>query len=236
MSTSSTQGSGDRRVAASTLAMAGLARERAALYGLLATLFRHQPNQQLLLSLRSTELREALTLAGMNLDEDFFNADVDELSDELAVEFTHLFLLPGHLISPHESVQLKGGSGLLRGPETARVREYYTAVGFEIDPATPMEPDHVSIELEFLGHLAGEEASAWESGDSGKASDALHYQQDFLEKHPGRWLFDFLQKVESESGSDFYRGLARLTADLCAEQQELLPQLINRFEAYHEAS
>lgn len=236
MSISSTQVSGDRRVAASALAMAGLARERAALYGLLATLFRQQPSQQLLLTLRTTELREALTLAGMNLDEDFFTADVGELSDELAVVFANLFLLPGRLISPHESVQLKGGSGLLRGPETARVREYYAAVGFEIDPATPMEPDHVSIELEFLGHLAGEEAAAWETRDSDTACDALHYQCDFLERHPGRWLFDFLHKVESASGSDFYRELARLTGDLCTEQQELLPQLIHQFEACHEAS
>lgn len=236
MNTPSTHNCGGQGVAASALAMAGLARERAALYGLLAGLFRRQPSPQTLLSLRSAELREAMALAGMELDEDFFTADVAGLSQELAVEFSNLFLLPGRLISPHESVQLTGGSGLLRGPETARVQAYYAAVGFEIDPATPMEPDHVSVELEFLAHLAGEEACAWEVGDSDTACDALHYQQDFLERHPGRWIVDFLHKVENRSNGPFYCELARLTRALCAEQQALLPQLIRQFETYREAS
>ena len=49
--------------------MAGMARERAALYALLATLFRHSPNRQILLTLRSADMREALNLTGMALSE-----------------------------------------------------------------------------------------------------------------------------------------------------------------------
>ena len=212
--------------------MAELAKNRAALYDLLATLFRHNPSRQTLLSLRSEEMREALSLAGMRLPETFFSENVDKLTETLAVAFANLFLLPGRLISPHESVQRKGGSGFLRGPETAHVRDYYASVGFEVDRATPMEADHVSIELEFLGHLAAEEAKAWESDHPGKAGDALRYQEDFLNRHTGQWIFDFLARVESRDRSGFYRELARLTHDLCKEQLAYLPLLIKQFEQY----
>lgn len=212
--------------------MAETARERAALYGLLATLFRNKPSRQTLLSLRSAEMREALNVAGMVLPERFFSMHVDELEESLAVAFTDLFLLPGRLISPHESVHRKGGSGLLRGPETAQVRDYYTATGFEVDQATPMEADHISIELEFLGHLSAEEAKAWEAGDSGKAGDALRYQEDFLNRHPGQWIFDFLTRVEERDRSYFYGELARLTQAVCKEQQRSLRQLIEQTERY----
>jgi TorA maturation chaperone TorD len=220
----------DRQVADYPGEMAEIARERAALYDLLATLFRNRPSRRTLLSLRGTEMREALRLAGMALPESFFSMDVEELTDSLAVAFTDLFLLPGHMISPHESVQRKGGSGLLRGPETVLVRDYYAAVGFEVDRATPMEADHVSIELEFLGHLCTEEAKAWESCDPAKAGDALRYQEDFLNRHPGQWIYDFLGRVEARDTSDFYRGLAHLTKAVCREQQSTLAQLIKQTE------
>lgn len=230
MNRSAAKESGGSGAATYTREMAELARNRAALYDLLATLFRHNPSRQTLLSLRSAEMREALRLAGMRLPETFFSENVDKLMETLAVAFTNLFLLPGRLISPHESVQRKGGSGFLRGPETVRVGDYYASVGFEVDQATPMEADHVSIELEFLGHLAGEEAKAWESGNPGKASDALHYQEDFLNRHTGQWIFDFLARVESRDRSGFYRELAHLTHDLCKEQLAYLPQLIEQSE------
>jgi TorA maturation chaperone TorD len=215
--------------------MAEMARERAALFGLLASLFRNRPSRQTLLSLRSAQMREALNVAGMALPESFFSMDVDELTESLAVAFSDLFLLPGRLISPHESVQRKGGSGLLRGPETAQVRDYYAAAGFEVDPASPMEADHISIELEFMGHLCSEEAKAWEADESGKAGDALRYQEDFLNRHPGQWIFEFLIRVEESDQSEFYGELARLTRAVCQEQQTSLPRLIEQ-AARHDAS
>jgi len=221
---------GGREAAAPSLPMTGTARKRAALYGFLATLFRRHPSRENLLSLRTQELREALQQAGMLLDKEFFTADVDALAEALAVEFANLFLIPGSLISPHESVQICGGSGLLRGPETARVREYYEQVGFQVDDSIPMEPDHVSIELEFLGHLAAEEANAWEAEDALTALGVLRYEDDFLRRHLGQWIFDFLNRVEANTANGFYRELARLTIALLEELRVALPEMIAQLE------
>ncbi len=217
---------GDPTATSSPGEQAALAGDRASLCRLLATLFRDAPGPELLRSMRGGALRDALEQSGVALDEAFFGSDIDALAERLAVDFAGLFLLPGTLISPHESVQLEGGSGLLRGPETAQVKRYYEVAGFLIDDATPMEPDHLSIELEFLGQLAAAEAEAWEAGDTGKAVDALRFQVDFLQRHLGRWAGPFLDRVERAAGSGFYREFARLTSGFVAELQQGLPAVV----------
>ena len=228
--------SDDHKSTVSAQAMAEQAEERSALYRLLATLFRSQPDLKTLRTLRSPELREALGEAGMTLPESFLEAEIEPLANELAVAFTDLFLLPGSLISPHESVQIKGGSGLLRGPETAAVRDYYEHVGFQVNESTPMEPDHISIEIEFLGHLAAAEAVAWAETHSVQALDAMRYQLDFLGRHLGRWVYSFLDRVAVRTENDFYSQWASLTAALLHEQQTQLPLLISEIESAHAAS
>jgi TorA maturation chaperone TorD len=119
---------------------------------------------------------------------------------------------------------------LLRGPETARVREYYERAGFAVDEQVKMEPDHVSIELEFLGHLAEREAEARERADHSRVSDLLHYQDDFLRRHLGRWAFDFLERVARRDASGFYRETGRLTGALLRDLQQAFPELLAEAE------
>ena len=226
---STDRASDDQQAIISTLAMAKQARDSAFLLGLLATLFREKASQATLQVLREEGMSDALRQAGMELDERFFSLDVMELADSLAVEFTSLFLLPGSLISPHESVQLKGGSGLLRGPETAQVKEYYEMTGFEIHESVCMEPDHLSIELEYLRHLNEEAYAAWSSGDTNHALDALRYQKEFLEKHLCRWFPEFKRRIEEANISDFYQQVVQLTAAFLADQEAILPDLIEQF-------
>ncbi len=195
--------------------------EYAALLRLLAVFFREEPSPDILQTMRSPAMYKALTEAGMRLNEEFFTSELEQLAESLAVEFANLFLLPGSLISPHESVQVKGGSGLLRGPETACVKEYYEYVGFQMDEDCHMEADHVSIELEFMAHLAEEEASALKAGDDSKARDAVRYQDDFLCRHLGKWIFGFLSRIEQKTGSDFYREVVRLTYALLHRQHQI---------------
>jgi len=168
---------------------------RARLLGLLASLFRDHPDTELLEHLRTNELQTVFSDLGVDLGEDFRQLSVEQLAEHLAAEFSELFLLPGFLISPHESVQVPGGKGLLRGPETTFVANYYATVGFSLDDSTPMEPDHFSIELEFLSHLAGLEADCSLQQDLQTLKDLQRYQKDFLQRHLGRWSTVFLDKV-----------------------------------------
>lgn len=192
-------------------------RARAAIFDLLSGLFRHAPDAAALSALRTGALADALADIGLTQDALFRGFDEKDLADEVAVEFARLFLLPGVLVSPHESVQLAGGSGILRGPETADVRDFYERTGFRLADALRMEPDHFSIELEFLGHLAREQAFALETGEAACARDAARYQREFLGRHLGRWAPRFLDRVSAHPDARLYRSLAALAKAFLAE-------------------
>ena len=79
--------------------LARAATERSELYGLLARLFRNEPDRELLTQLRSPDLRNLLGAIGIDLGEEFFDRSVEEIHDKLAVEYTFLFLGPGKHIA-----------------------------------------------------------------------------------------------------------------------------------------
>ncbi|HED33536.1 MAG TPA: hypothetical protein ENJ08_04850 [Gammaproteobacteria bacterium] len=201
------------------------AQNRYAMFDLFANLYRKEPDQALLAALRDDKFRSALENAGMNLDEKFFTQEISELADELAVDFAQLFLVPGSLKSPHESVQIKNGSGILRGPETTKVKRYYENIGFKIRDDTAMEADHISIELEFLVHLAQIETESLLNNQPEKANDAQKYQLDFLNNHLGLWVYDFLELIKNQSQTVFYSELSSLASDFISEQQLQLSEI-----------
>ena len=143
---------------------------------------------------------------------DFWTKPDAQLLEELAVEFTSLFLGPGGHISPHESVQVEENGGYW-GDATTAVRRFITATGIEYAKGYSGIPDHISVELEFLGALARREALAWERGNTVAAGNCLAYQRDFLDEHLGRWVEKFCTRVVETAELSFYRDVARVTAE-----------------------
>ena len=201
---------------------AGTAMERSNLHGFLAAIFRQEVTKELLQQLKSPQFQDALSVAGVNLDADFLQGPEERLLEDLAVEYTALFLGPGGHISPHESVQIEPGSGLLWGPSTAEVRNFIEAAGFRYDPDFHGIPDHVSVELEFMKELTRLESVAWEKGNPDEARNCLEFQQEFLSTHLCRWIYTFCRKVEATAELPFYVEMARLTAAFIeAEEAEV---------------
>jgi len=206
--------------------LARTAMERAKLYGLLANLFRSEPGPDLLNQLRSPEFHNMLSETGIDLGDDFFNDPLDEVGDRLKVEYTFLFLGPGKHIAPHESVQLKRGSGILWGEETSVVKKFMAAAGFELDEASNDIPDHISVELEFLCHLSEKEAEAWQADDHEAAAAALGWQHRFVSNNIGKWVGRFCRAVEDSAESPFYAQFAKLLRRFVAgEKSEIADRL-----------
>jgi len=215
--------------AASPRQFAGYAQERAGVYGFVSNLFLTEPTVESLEKLRSVEFREALLASQFALDESFFTRPLDELSLELAVEYTSLFVLPGkNRIPPYESIQTPGGSGALSGPEAQQVRAYITATGTKYDETLKELPDHFGVELYFLKTLAEIESTSWEKGDIASALNALDFQYDFFNLHPGKWAFPFLAKVMETTTHNFYRELARFTQEFLSDEQSCIELLLER--------
>lgn len=126
-----------------------------------------------------------------------------EAEPGLEHEFTRLFLGPGRPVAhAYEAVYREGRT---MGETTLDVRHRLASEG--LAPADQTLPDHVGIELAFMGHLATREAVAWSEGDEERARGYLAQQSGFLRDHLAVWLPQFCSRVLAGRPHDHYADL-----------------------------
>ena len=190
------------------------ARNRSNIYGFLAAVYRQEMTPELLEKIKTTGLPEVLSGLGLNLDSTFLQQPESRLLEELAVEYTRLFLGPGPHISPHESVQREdadGPKGRLWGEATVAVKKFVEGAGFSYREAYKGMPDHIGVELEFMQFVTAREAEAWEQADEDSARRCRAMEKRFLQDHLLRWVPPFCRKIMAGAELDFYREMAALT-------------------------
>ncbi len=199
--------------------MAEMARGRSNVYGLLAAVFRAEPSAALLAGLKAPEFADVLGSLDLSLEEEFRNAPCEKLVEDLAIEFTRLFIGPGPHISPHESTNIDYGNAMeatLWGPETVAVKTFIEATGLEYDDSFTDMPDHISAELEFMQKLTTKEAEAWAEPNEEVATNIQAIERRFLDEHLSRWVSPFCDKVIERSGHPFYQDFADVTKGFVA--------------------
>ena len=85
------------------------------------------------------------------------------------------------------------------------MRNAYRGAGFELDPAAHTLPDHLAVELEFIGRLL-------ERGD-------VEDVKAFLTEHLGRWVFRCLEEIKQKTPSAFYQAVADALAVFLRQEQ-----------------
>ncbi|MBI5049424.1 MAG: molecular chaperone TorD family protein [Nitrospirae bacterium] len=194
--------------------MAETARQRSNIYGLLATIYHKEPTKELLRQIKEPTFLDVLSEQGIQLGDDFLQRDEDELINDLAVEYTRLFLGPGKHISPHESVHHERGDGdwgRFWGKDTVLVKKFIETAGLEYKSEFTGMPDHISVELEFMQKLTEREAQAWEENDDNGALYCLKIEEKFIREHLIKWVPIFCDKVIKETTLSFYKEMAKLT-------------------------
>lgn len=205
--------------------MAAKTMERSSLYGFLALVFREEPTAAFLRKMRSAQVLDALSSAGVRFDEEFFACPDEELLDDLAVEYTRLFIGPGKHIPPCEGAQREGA---LWGRTTSEVARLIENCGLRYNPEYHDLPDNIGVELEFMQEVTRREAEAWEREDSSEALHCLQIESEFIGKHLARWVPQFCEKVSHEAESSFYREMAVLTDSFIQfEYKEIRKRLEN---------
>lgn len=191
-----------------------LAGHRSNIYGFLAAVYRQELTSELYQQMKDNEFQELLSSLGVKLNNGFFQNSEQELLENLAVEYTRLFVGPGKHISPHESVQHKKEgvqNGQLWGELTAEVKKIIESSGLEYTSEYTGMPDHISVELEFMQQVVRREAKAWGADDDETAWLCLKNEKKFIDEHLCGWIPDFCEKVIKAAESPFYREMARLT-------------------------
>ncbi|MBI3361652.1 MAG: molecular chaperone TorD family protein [Chloroflexi bacterium] len=104
----------------------------------------------------------------------------------------------------YESAHL---SRRLLGPESFAVQRLYRAAGLET--ASAELPDHASVELAFLAHLA-------ENVETTGPVVSTEMERQFIERHAGRWLPD-LGRALARTGDEVYAPIGQLLAEWLEE-------------------
>ncbi len=189
---------------------------RSDVYGLLANVFRAEPTAALVQEMQGQGFSEALSTLGISLGDTFHETSPDKLAEDLALDFTNLFIGPGPHISPHESANIAAETPMeatLWGKQTVKVKKFIEAAGLEYDESFTGMPDHISAELEFMQRLTAKEAEAWEEPDKDFATNIMKIEERFLGEHLCQWAPLFCDKVTDRSKHPFYRGFAEVTKD-----------------------
>jgi len=180
------------------------------MYRLLGRLYREEIDAELLEQLERDGALEALREAGLDID---VPQDRPAWLEQLAVEYTRLFIGPGPHVSPHESVHAPDGSNLLNSERTAMVRRFIAAAGFEFEPSYSGYPDHISTEFEFMEALIGCQLASLDEGNSEETDTSLMLQREFADRHLSKWLPAFCDRVAEQAELPLYASLASVTKE-----------------------
>jgi putative dimethyl sulfoxide reductase chaperone len=193
-----------------------MAKGRSNVYRVLAMLYVKEVTHELLATLRSKEVAEVLKSLDMDTGHALPEVSQAVLLNDLAEEYAALFVLPGG-ISPYESVRLKA---LLFQEPSWEVEEFYKKCGLLVKESSSILPDHIGMELEFMGYLADKESCAWSENDSESALKWSDLQKDFFDSHISNWVFRFLQDFDRYAFHPFYKEVARLTRKFLEVEQD----------------
>lgn len=202
---------------------------RSQVYGLLTTVFRAEPSETFIRDLRGPRFVGAFSDLGMDLGDEFRNAAESDILEQLALEFTRLFLGPGRHISAHESIftEMDGEVGGLWGAKTVEVKKFIETTGLGYESGFTGLPDHISVELEFMRKLAEWEAGKWSGDDGENATYCLTVQKKFIEEHLLKWMPEFCGEVIDKANLPFYREMAKVTRDFLEFDHKEINQMLS---------
>lgn len=130
--------------------------------------------------------------------------------EKLQSDFNRLFAGPGHLAAPPWESVYRSRERLLFGEPTLAVREFYRSFGLETKKGRSEPDDHLSLELEFMAWLCKQAARPAISPEQIKLY--LSGQARFLSEHLLEWVPALCDDIGKAAESEFFRGLALLTA------------------------
>lgn len=130
-------------------------------------------------------------------------------------------------VSPYESDYYGYGKEGMRekGAIMGDVAAFYKAFAFEPSSELLEAPDHIAIELAFLGYLKLKEAYALMSGDTEARQICCKAQADFLEEHLLGWAPELLDRLASQATTEFYEStscLLRLFLEAAIPQRDVM--------------
>ncbi len=140
--------------------------------------------------------------------EDF---DKPQTIEQFQVEYTRLFIGPYKMLAPPYESVYHNGDGTLMGNSTLEVMSLFREAGYSLADDYHDAPDHIATELEFMHILVAGISEFVQKNDTVAAEQYMRILISFLTDHLANWIPGLTRQVETVTGSEFYRSLARIT-------------------------
>ncbi|GHH99900.1 TorD/DmsD family molecular chaperone [Neobacillus kokaensis] len=155
------------------------------------------------------------------------SASLEELSEEKAienvmVEYTSLFLGPGHPKAPPCESFYRNGERLFFGRTAFAMKETLYQNGLESKRKNKQPEDHIGIELMLLSVLSSQLIGLEES----KQVSLVKEQLFLIDEHLLSWINEFCEQVKLHGSTGFYGGLIELAWGILLWDRELLEEFM----------
>ncbi len=209
-------------------------KERAATYSFLAQLYKHEVSaeqlEQLIPALAEESADPGETSGGHDVLRQWARqvqgSDLKQVATELGAEYVRMFYSGLHIggVYPYESVYTSPDHVMMQKAHT-QVRSLYQQENLNRDPSSKEPEDHIAFEFEFMVYLCDRAAEALDT-DLDVARAYLQKQKAFLDEHLLVWIPDFCRDLADATRSDFFRGLAQITAEHLSMERDTVDELL----------
>jgi nitrate reductase assembly molybdenum cofactor insertion protein NarJ len=160
-----------------------------------------------------------------------------EVPNDWRVQFQSLLLS-----KPIEYSRILGGTGACADGEIsyrtaspsglllADIAGFYTAFGFPHPQGGEEKPDHIAVELEFVGFLYAKEALARNTEKTEEAQITQKGRNSFLQDHVSQWVSSFAEALASQDPEGFHTLAAKMVVRAVGEEVPVQPAQRTREE------
>lgn len=159
---------------------------------------------------------EAMSLLQESLMEFSDTIEENKLND-LAADYASIYLNHNISASPEESVWIDEDS-LMCQDTMFQVRGWYEQYGLGIPDWRIRPDDHLVYELQFLCWLLKHDDKL----------ETLEQLAKFMDEHLLRWLGNFGERVLVRCDTQYFAGVAALTAAYCEELRDIIAEIIDQ--------
>jgi TorA maturation chaperone TorD len=140
---------------------------------------------------------------------------IEEVRDEVNVEYTDLFVGPRPPVLPHESYY-RGDTDYL-GEGLAAVTKSYRAAGWSSPEDYEEEDDFIAVELAFLRDLIQRQRAG--------QVETVGFERVFLEDHVTEWIDDFVADMREKADPGLFLAAALAVQGLVRFEDEIVAQI-----------
>lgn len=147
---------------------------------------------------------------------------------DLKWDYTRMFVGPGDLTAPPWESSYVNEDKLLFQEETLQVRRSYLKYNYLSSNYPHEAEDHIALELDFMAKLSIKAMDDLEKGDLDSFLAIAVDQRYFLEEHLNKWVFEFIDKVESTSQSKYFKIIGRLLGLFIKEDYDFNLEILKK--------